>query len=241
MSLLPRLNALWRDPLILLVTGLLATLSVFCSVIDDSGRLQHSCARSWGRFIIWVSRVQIDVQGLERLDPARGYIFMANHLSMFDHWAFLAELPFQFRFAAKASLFKIPFLGWHLKRAGNISVDRFHPRQTLRDFKIIGQRVSEGLSLVIYPEGGRTWGEKIDPFKRGPFLLARHAEAPIVPVTFIGAHRRLERGSIVIYPGRMEMILHPVIEFADYQNLDLQALSDRVRTAIEDSYRQVPA
>ncbi len=240
MSLLPRINALWRGSLILLVTALLAMLSVLFSVVDGSGRLQHWCAKSWAGFIIWISRVQIKVVGFEEIDLERGYIFMANHLSMFDHWAFLAKLPCQFRFAAKASLFKIPFLGWHLRRAGNIPVDRHHPRRTLRSFRRVGEHIRNGISLVIYPEGGRTGGDRMDPFKRGSFILASHARSPIVPVTFIGAHRRLERGSIVIYPGRMEMILHPPLEFEDYQSMDLQSLSDQVRGIIEKSYRQVP-
>lgn len=240
MGVMPKLNALWRVPLILAGTAVLASVSVFFSIFDGTGRLQHACAQAWGKFIIGVSRVRVRVEGLERLDTSRGYVFMANHLSMFDHWAFLAELPFQFRFAAKASLFKIPFLGWHLRRAGNIPVDRHNPRKTLRDFQAIGEKISQGLSLVIYPEGGRTWGDALLEFKRGPFMLATQAHAPIVPVTIIGAHRRLARGSAVIYPGTMELILHEVIEYADYRDLSLDELSSRVRGVIESRYRQVP-
>ncbi len=240
MRQLDGVNSAWRVPLILLATAVLATWSVVCSLFDETGRLQHRCAQWWARFIFWVSRVRLDVKGLEKLDPDRGYVFMANHLSMFDHWAFLARLPFQFRFAAKASLFKIPFLGWHLRRAGNIPVDRHHPRRTLRDFESISQKVRSGISLVIYPEGGRTWGEALAPFKRGPFLLALSARAPIVPVTIIGAHRRLARGSINLHPGRMELIIHAPVEFECYKDLDLNQISDRIRTIIEGSYRQVP-
>ncbi len=239
MAFLPRVNALWRVPLILLATAVLASLSVAASLFDSSGRTQHACARAWARFIFWVSRVKVRLSGLENLETERGYIFMANHLSMFDHWAFLAHLPFQFRFAAKASLFKIPFLGWHLRRSGNLPVDRFHPRKTLRAFRRIGEKIRQGVSLVIYPEGERTFGEAMSPFKRGPFLLAKKARAPIVPVTFIGAHRRLLRGSAVIRPGEMEMILHPPLEFAEYQEDSLEELSARVRGIIEHCYRQV--
>lgn len=237
--MLHRVNAFWRVPLIVLATAVLASVSVFFSLFDGTGRLQHGCARVWGRFILLVSRVTVQVEGLDNLDPARGYLFMANHLSMFDHWAFLAKLPFQFRFAAKASLFRIPFLGWHLRRAGNIPVDRRHPRRTLRDFDRVGRRIRDGLSLVIYPEGGRTWGEALAPFKRGPFLLAKRAKAPIAPVTFIGAHRRLARGSVVLHPGTMKMIIHPPVEFEEYRNDDTQQLTARIRKIIEASYQQV--
>lgn len=238
-SLLPKLNALWRVPLILTVTACLATISVLFSLLDGSGRLQHGCARLWSRFILWVSRVRVTVKGLQHLDPGRGYVFTANHLSMFDHWAFLYCLPLQFRFAAKSSLFRIPFLGWHLKRSGSIPIDRHHPRQTVRALESLRGALRSGVSLVIYPEGGRSWGESVDSFKKGAFLVAMKSRAPIVPVTLIGAHRRLERGSIIIYPGEMEMIIHPCLEYREYKDLDLSELAEKVRGIILSSYRQV--
>ncbi len=226
-------------PIILLITVVLAAISVVGSFFDSTGKLQHGCARSWGVFVLWISRVRVITRGLDQLDPKRGYIFMANHLSMFDHWAFLGHLPVQVGFAAKASLFSIPFLGWHLRRSGSVPVDRRKPRRTLRDFHEVGGEIRKGLSLVIYPEGERTFGDRFAPFKRGAFLLARSARAPIVPVTIIGAHRRLRRGSIIIRPGAMEMIFHSVVEFRDYEELDSRQVSRRIRQIIGASYRQV--
>ena len=240
MRLLPLVNSFWRVPIILFMTMVLSTISVLFSLIDSSGKLQHECARTWGRFILWISRVRVLTFGTDRLDRQRGYIFMPNHLSMFDHWSLLAHLPVQqFGFAAKASLFAIPFLGWHLTRSGNVPVNRWKPRQTVKRFRQVGERIEEGWSLVIYPEGERTVGDRFARFKRGAFLLARNARAPIVPITIIGAHRRLPRGSAFIRPGSMELVFHPVLEFADYEHLDLQQISDRVQHMIEESYRQV--
>ncbi|MEE2839259.1 MAG: lysophospholipid acyltransferase family protein [Acidobacteriota bacterium] len=239
MSSLPKVNAIWRVPLILSWTALMAILSVSLSLWDTSGSRQHWCARTWSRFILLVSRVKVEVSGLDKLDPSRGYLFAANHLSMFDHWAFLAFLPGQFRFLAKASLFQLPFLGWHLRRSGNIAVDRHQPRKTLRVFRRAAKKMEAGLSFVVYPEGARTWGDEVLPFKRGSLLLARYASAPIVPVTLIGAHRRLVRGSILIVPGKMQMIIHSPIEFDQYQPLEPEALADTVRQTIIKSYHQV--
>jgi 1-acyl-sn-glycerol-3-phosphate acyltransferase len=194
------------------MTGLLSVLSVFFSIFDGSGHLQHWCARRWSDFIFFVSRVRVEVDGLEKLSQQRGYVLVANHLSMFDHWAFLSYLPFQFRFAAKSSLFKIPFLGWHLRRSGNLPVYFGSPRQTLKGYQEVARKIRSGISLVIYPEGGRTFDGVMQRFKRGPFLLARTAEAPIVPVTIIGAHLLLKRGSMVIRPGTMRLIVHDPLE-----------------------------
>jgi 1-acyl-sn-glycerol-3-phosphate acyltransferase len=238
--MLPYINSIWRIPLILLVTIILASISVVCSVVDRSGRLQHRCACLWAAIVLRVSRVRVQVVGLSKLDCQRGYIIMPNHLSMFDHWVLLSVLPFQFRFAAKASLFDIPFLGWHLRRAGNVPVDRSQPRKTLKIFKNVGEQIREKRSLVIYPEGERTFGDKVNPFKRGAFLLARHAEAPIVPVTLIGSHRRLARGSIVSRPGTIEIVIHEALEFRDYNELRLEEVAARVHEVVVSRYRQVP-
>jgi 1-acyl-sn-glycerol-3-phosphate acyltransferase len=189
--------------------------------------------------ILRISRVQVQVRGLEKLDPGGAYVFAANHLSMFDIFAFLGCLPFDFRFVAKASLFHWPFLGWHLKRAGYIRVDRLHPRQTLRAFRTAGSQIRSGVSMVIFPEGMRTWGKGVAPFKRGSFLLARQTGASIVPVTIVGSHRRLPRGSVLIQPGKMEMIIHESIPRGRYRNLKLDALARQVRRTIVESYQQV--
>lgn len=229
-------NSVWRVPLILLATGIMSTISVCCSVVDGSGRLQHWCARRWADFILWVSRVHVEAEGLEHLQPGRGYVFVANHLSMFDIWGFLHLLPFQFRFVAKESLFKIPFLGWHLRRSGNVPVARGHPRQTLRLYEALAEHIAAGMSYVVYPEGGRTWDGTPGAFRRGAFLLPRHARAPIVPVTIIGAHRRLRRGSVVIHAGRMRMIFHPPLEYETYRQWTLDGLAERVRNIILERY-----
>jgi 1-acyl-sn-glycerol-3-phosphate acyltransferase len=237
---LPKLNTIWRVPVILFMTGFLSSISVIFSLFDGTGRLQHWCAQRWSDFILFVSRVTVEVEGLERLPTnGRGHILMANHLSMFDHWAFLSYLPYQFQFAAKSSLFRIPFLGWHLKRSGNLPVYFENPRQTLKGYRQVARKIKTGTSLVIYPEGERTFDGVMVPFKRGPFLLARTAAAPIVPVTIIGAHRRLKRGSVVIKPGKMSLVIHDPIEFSDYGKLELDQIARKVQQIVASRYKLV--
>lgn len=239
-EVLPRINAFWRDPLIILFTGFMCSLSVLFSVFDGTGRSQHWCARNWSRFIFWVSRVRLTVSGLEKLEPGRGYVFVSNHISTYDIWAFLAHMPFQFRFVAKISLFRVPFLGWHMKRIGNIPVDNRSPRKVFRSYEAAASKIENGISVVIYPEGGRTEDGKIAEFKRGAFMLPRHAKAPIVPVTIIGSHLRLRRGSILIRPGRMEMIIHDPIPWETYSKWPLEELAGKTRDIILSAYKMEP-
>jgi 1-acyl-sn-glycerol-3-phosphate acyltransferase len=237
--LLSKLNLLWRIPLIVLLTVVMATISLACSIFDGTGRMQHACARSWSRMILAIARARVELTGLELLDREMPYIFVANHLSMFDIWVFLAHLPFQFRFVAKASLFKWPFLGWHLRRSGNIPIERESRRQALQFLEAGSRRIRSGISIVVFPEGSRTWGETVGPFKRGSFALAQRAGVPIVPVTIIGSHRLLPRGSVLLVPGTIEVRIHKPIEYDDYKDLDLGSLAESVRQKILSSYRQV--
>ncbi|HXK61104.1 MAG TPA: lysophospholipid acyltransferase family protein [Acidobacteriota bacterium] len=239
MSLAAKLNVIWRVPLILFLTAVMGTISVICSLFDGEGRKQHRCAVLWSRMILAIARAEVQISGLENLRPDRAYIFAANHLSMFDIWVFLAYLPFQFRFVAKESLFRWPFLGWHLRRSGNIPIDRRNPRQAFHSFEAASRKAHAGISIVVFPEGMRTWGETVGPFKRGSFLLAKKTGVPIVPVTLIGSHRLLPRGSAMIQPGKIEVKIHAPIEYEQYKDLDLQTLAESVHQTVLKSYRQV--
>src|SRR5579862_1166488 len=121
------------DPLIILLTIGMGTLSLAASLVDATGRRQHRLARAWARMLLGVSGVKVTVEGLEKLDPGATYVLVANHLSYYDIPAVLATIPLEIRFFAKKGLFQIPFLGTHLHRAGHIPVVRGDPRASLKN------------------------------------------------------------------------------------------------------------
>ena len=239
-EILHRINSIWRDPLIILFTGVMCSISILFSVIDGSGKGQQWCGRKWSRFIFQVSRVELNVRGLDHLETGVGYIFAANHSSIFDIWAVLAEIPSQMRFVAKISLFRVPFLGWHMRRNGYIPVDNSTPRKVLKSYKNAAEKIKGGISIVIFPEGGRAEDGVIRKFKRGAFVLPRSAKAPIVPVTIIGSHLRLRSGSLLIHPGPMEMIVHKPIPWEAYSQWSLDEIAEKTRNIILSSYRMEP-
>jgi len=227
---------IWIDPIIISFTGIMSCISVFFSIFDGKGNLQHWCARTWARFIIWISNVKVDVTGLEHIPSDRPCIFTSNHQSFFDIWTLLAKLPVQFRFAAKESLFKVPFLGWHLKRSGNISIHRENPRKALRSIRNAARRIDKGVSVLIFPEGGRSTDGVIRPFKKGVFLLAAYSSAPIIPITIIGGRHRLPKDSIKIQPGPIKMIVSPFIETGEIDSKNIDGLIEDVRSTILSHY-----
>jgi 1-acyl-sn-glycerol-3-phosphate acyltransferase len=193
----------FSTPMILLCTIMMGTLSLIASFFDRTGNSQHRVARAWARMLLAVSFIRVRVEGLEKLDPRGAYVFVANHGSFMDIPALLASLPQQFRFFAKKGLFRIPFLGTHLRRAGHLPVDRSSPRNSLKTMleaaRIIGGR---GVSVLNFPEGGRS-ATGLREFKEGPAYIAIKAGVPVVPVAIVGMRELLPMGSIHLRSGKV--------------------------------------
>ena len=150
-------SVLFSTPLIALATIVMGTLSLIASLFDYTGRVQHRIARVWARMLLLVSFIRVRGEGLEKLDRNASYVFVANHTSFMDIPAILWLIDVQFRFFAKKGLFRIPFLGTHLKRAGHIPVDRDSPRASLKSMTRGAEIIArEGISMLLFPEGGRT-------------------------------------------------------------------------------------
>jgi 1-acyl-sn-glycerol-3-phosphate acyltransferase len=220
------------DNLIYLYTAVLATISVAGSFFDRNGRWQHGCARLWAWLILKTSGIRVGVEGLENLPPGT-MIFCVNHPSAADIPILLACLPVQFRFLAKRELFQLPFLGWFLRRAGHISVERSRPHEARQSFEEAADRIRQGTPVVLFPEGhrSRVAGEML-PFKSGSFHLAIRAGVPIVPITLKGTRYVHEPDTLHMRSGQTEMIIHPPIPTAGLTRDDVQKLSDQVREVL---------
>ncbi len=196
-------SALFSTPLIALCTIVMGTLSLIDSFFDASGDSQHRIARVWARMLLAVSFIHVRAEGVEKLDPKGAYVFVANHGSFMDIPALLAVLPQQFRFFARLGLFKIPFLGTHLKRAGHLPVDHSSPRASLKSMMEAARIISgRGISVFNFPEGGRSLAGLRD-FKEGPAYIAIKAGVPVVPVALVGLRELLPMGSGHIKSGNV--------------------------------------
>jgi 1-acyl-sn-glycerol-3-phosphate acyltransferase len=228
-------------PLVYLATVFWGSLSLLASLVDSNGVHQHTCARWWARTLLAVSRARVRVRGLEHVEPGRTYIFAANHQSYMDIPVAFGYLPANFRIMAKASLFHIPFLGWHLRRSGHMPIERSNPRRAARSLLEAAGHVREGVPVFIFPEGGRSLDGRIGEFKAGTFLLAIKAGVPVVPVTLNGTRAVLKVNSWHIRPGRVELILHPPIPTAGMHSDSAESLSERVRRIIAADFDEASA
>ncbi|HNS78910.1 MAG TPA: lysophospholipid acyltransferase family protein [Syntrophorhabdus sp.] len=178
------------------VTIILSAIALLVSLFDKQGRALHRMAQFWAKIHLMTSGIQVSVTGLENISSPP-YIFMCNHQSALDIFSLLNSLPVQFKWIAKRELFYIPFLGWAMKRAGYISLDRKHPREAIKAMDDAAKKIREGTNIIIFPEGTRSKDGHLLPFKKGGFSLALRAKVPIVPVGISGSNRLQPKGSFI--------------------------------------------
>jgi len=221
-------SLLFSTPLIALSTMVMGTLSLLASLVDRTGRTQHRVAQVWGRMLLGASFIRVRTEGIEKLDRNATYVFVANHSSFMDIPALLACLPFQFRFFAKKGLYRIPFLGTHLHRAGHIPVDRSSPRASLKSMTE-GARIvaTSATSVLLFPEGGRC-PEGLREFKEGAAYIAIKAGVPVVPMALVGMRRLLPMGSIHIRRGEAVLRIGDPIPTAGMTLSARTALTERL-------------
>lgn len=229
------LSFLFFDPLIYLYTIVLGTLSLLSSFFDRHGRIQHGFARFWSWLILKTIFSPVTVIGRENL-PSGPAVYAANHQSAMDIPLLYVYLPAQFRILAKTELFRYPFMGWHLSRSGQIAVDEKSVRANLRSLNRAVETVKQGMPLAVFPEGGRSNDGVIKKFMSGAFYVAIKAQVPVVPVAIVGTMEVLRMNHYVIHPGPLQLVIGEPISTEGLSNRDMDALSERVRTAIAKMY-----
>ncbi len=230
----------WRTvfyliPAVSIYTVVLGTTSLLSTLFDRTGNFAHRCARAWARLILKTTGVRVTVSGLEHLEPGRSYVFAANHQSIYDIPIVFTSIPFQLRIVAKESLGRIPFMGWHLHRAGHLLVDRRNPGPDI--VQKMRRLVGESSSLIVFPEGTRSRDGAVGRFKKGSFLVAMDAGLPIVPVSIANSRNVMRKGELMVCPGDVELTIHPPVPTAGVSREDVLELADRIRTSVASAAR----
>lgn len=224
------------DPLIWSYTVVLGVLSLTSSLFDRSGRIQHGFARMWSWLILKTAMSPVTVVGLDRIDRSQPHVYAVNHISALDIPVIYTSLPFQFRILAKKELFRYPFMGWHLRRSGQIPVDRDDARSSLRSLARGVDTLRAGMSLVVFPEGGRSASGEVQPFLGGAFYIAIRAKVEVVPMAIVGTYEVLPMNSFHFRPRPLQLLVGEPISTKELSPRDMDSLARRVQTAVEDLY-----
>ncbi|MBW2681454.1 MAG: 1-acyl-sn-glycerol-3-phosphate acyltransferase [Deltaproteobacteria bacterium] len=163
-------------------------------------------------------------------------IYMPNHVSNFDIPVLQAYLPVQFKWLAKAELFKIPIFGYAMKRAGYISINRFDRKAAIQSLNKASEIIRNGTSVIIFPEGTRSQNKHVQSFKKGGFILAVDSGVPIIPVIIHGTWTIMQKKHILVRPGNVVLEIKKPINTSDYTRETKDDLMEKVRNIVLDSY-----
>jgi 1-acyl-sn-glycerol-3-phosphate acyltransferase len=224
------------DPLIWLYTLVLGILALPGGLFDRSGRRLHWFSRAWSWVIMKTIFSPVKVTGLQKIDTSKPHVYAVNHASALDIPVLYVYLPFQFRIVFKKELLVYPVVGWQLKRSGQVCIDQQKPTNSIAAIRSAVKSLQAGMPLVIYPEGGRTPDGEIKPFLPGAFFLAIKAQVDIVPVALVGTFELLPMNTYHIKCRPLEMRVGEPISTAGLKMRDLEAVSAKVKKAMEDLY-----
>lgn len=199
-------------PIIVVVTIIVAILTIILSPIMPNSDVAYFPARWWGRIVCYLLLIRVNVVGLDKINLQQSYVIVANHQSIFDIFAIYGWLPTIFKWIMKTELRRIPLVGRACESVGHIFIDRSNPVASRKSIERAEKQLINGVSVVIFPEGTRTKTGAMSKFKKGAFRIATDLSLPILPVTIRGAFERLPRNTFNVYPGTIEMIFHDPID-----------------------------
>lgn len=215
-----------------LMFAILAASVIICTLLFKP--------KTYDKFAKWLCRmvlrsffIKVKVVGREKIDPAKTYIFMSNHVNIFDVFLLYGYIPNFARGVELDSHFSWPIWGPVITRFGNIPISQQHFQRALDSLSKAEQAIQNGTSIIILPEGHRTKDGKLLPFMRGPFLMAKKAKADIVTSAMIGAFAIKRVKHWLIRPGTVKFVFGDIIAYESFKNLSTYELKDLVKEKIQ--------
>ncbi len=224
----------------LVVTVLLATFwygnkIVFAGLFHvryRRGGVYDTVPRGYGRFLLRANRLSVALVHAERLNGVQPCVYVANHTSWLDPLALVDVLPDSVRFTPKKELEHIPLFGRALKAGKHLTIDRHDRSSAVAAYGKAAVMIREGFSAIVFPEGTRSHDGNLHEFKKGPFVLAIVAQAPVVPLWIAGAREALPRGTVRLRPGPIEVRVGPSIPTVGLSYEDRDEVLNRCRNAM---------
>ncbi|MDB4900148.1 MAG: acyltransferase [Gemmatimonadetes bacterium] len=224
-------------------TIFLAPIAVLASVLgfhdEKGGAVQQWCMRTWARSLCLAAGAKVVVHGAEHIARDRGSVYASNHVSWFDVFAIASKLP-HYTFVAKTELRRIPIFGWGAEGAGVVFLERENRKSAFQAYEKVAAKIKVGLDVIVFPEGTRGADYSLRPFKKGPFVLAIAAGAPVVPIVVYGAREVMAKGAWRIRPGTVHLhLLEPVPTTGydyDHRHELMNVVRQRMADCLRDEY-----
>lgn len=228
-------------PFGLLFTLLCGWLTVLVAMIWGSRFASRHIAANWARVICFLTPVGVTVEGAENADPKNTYVVVCNHQSQYDIFLVYGWLKLDLKWVLKAELRKAPGVGIGCEKAGHIFVDRNNPERARKSVSDALDSVGDGVGVLFFAEGTRSPDGRLRPFKKGAFRVATSQNLPILPVTIIGTRDIQKPKSMLIFPGKVRMVIHPPIKLEDGEDAEtVLELMSQTRSAIASALPITP-
>lgn len=227
-------------PLFIVLTILTSIVTIIGCMTGNGNFWGYWPGKIWSMVTLALFLIPVKVYGRENLQKGQSYVFVANHQGAIDIYLIYGHLFRNFKWMLKAGLRKIPFVGLACKKAGFIFIDHTSPSNIKASIVEAEKTLRDGMSLVVFPEGRRTFTGKVGPFKRGAFMIADELQLPVVPITINGSYDILPRQRGMVYFLRrhqLTMTIHEPIMPEVKGNDNINATMQRAREEIIKSLK----
>lgn len=225
-------------PILLVLTILTALVTIIGSLIGGAHIWGYYPGKIWSQLICYILLIPVEVHGREKIHKRTSYVFVPNHQGAFDIFLIYGFLGRNFKWMMKKSLRKLPFVGKACESGGHIFVDRSSPSKVRHTMEQAEASLVNGVSLVVFPEGARTWTGRMGAFKRGAFQLADDLQLPVVPVSINGSFRILRRGGKWIHWHPLSMTIHAPIPPHGKGHDNIQQTLEEARSAVASAVKE---
>ena len=224
---------------LLVLTVVLGTMVLVAALLGlprGNRSIFHRAPQWWARALLWCAGTKVVVHGDPEQAAGPGRVYMSNHVSWFDILAMVDILPY-YGFVAKREIEKVPVFGPAARTVGVIYIDRENRKAAFNAYEDAAQRIRDGQSVIVYPEGTRGDNYSLRPFKKGPFVLAIQSGVPIIPVAMYGTIEVNRRGSLMVFPGTVHVHLLDAVPTEGLTYDDRDRLAMKVRSMIAGTLR----
>jgi 1-acyl-sn-glycerol-3-phosphate acyltransferase len=227
--------------LLLIHTIIVSTLALLAGLLDRSHKVYFILTKVFSAPVLAMAGIKVKITGKKNVVPKTPYVFVSNHVSLFDIPVLQRYVPNNFSFVFKKEIAWVPLFGWQMQLGPHIIIDRQNPEKAMKSIENAKKMlVHRNISVLLFPEGTRSNTGEMLPFKRGAFHLAAQVGFPIIPVTIFGTKNLFLKKPFKINSGKVIVDFGKPIPTDNITSRKEELeLMGKVRDIISEKYKEL--